>query len=113
MAGEAIERTNVGKDAQLIFVQLRAALEIIERSERSFLSFGEEAFGTAIAQAEPNGIVRFNNAIPIGERDADRTKLEAMALAIFDQRCGRVKAHRLIVQKAGVKFGRIVRFEVS
>jgi hypothetical protein len=87
---QAIESADAGQDTKFIFVQPGAAFEIVERGERRFLSFGEEAFGAGVAQtaddseAEAHAIVGLDGAIPIGARDADGAKFEAVTLAVFD-----------------------------
>src|SRR6185436_13562675 len=110
MAGETVESADAGQDTEFVFVQPDAAFEIVEGGERRFFAFGEEAFGAAVAEAaddseaEANAVVGLDGAIPIGARDTDGAKFEAMALAIFDERGRRIKAHRLVVQETGVEF---------
>src|SRR6266850_3721995 len=85
VACQAVESADAGQDTEFIFVQPSPAFEIVERGERRFLSFGEEAFGAAVAQAaddskaKANAVVGLDGAIPLGTRDADRAKFEAMA----------------------------------
>ena len=90
VACQAVKRADAGQDTEFVFVQPRAAFEIVERGERYSLSFGEEAFGAGVAEAaddskaKANAVVRLNGAVPIRARDTDGTKLEAMALGVFD-----------------------------
>ena len=85
MACQAVKRADAGQDTEFIFVQTGAAFEIVERGERRFLSFGEEAFGACVAEAaddseaSANAVIGLDGAIPFRARDADRAKFEAVA----------------------------------
>ncbi len=46
------------------------------------------------------------------ERRAHRAEFHAMPLAVFDQGGRGIKSHRLVVQQAGKKFRRAMRFQI-
>src|SRR3954463_15195250 len=109
--GETIQGADFGEATEFGFVERDAFFEIVHGGERSEIALGENFLGVLgakplnDAEAETNGIILFNCAEPIRAHGADRAKAEPPAAAIFDNRRGGVKAHRLVVQEANVKFG--------
>src|SRR5262245_61697446 len=93
-----------------MFRKRDASFEIIQRLESAMFSFSLDLFAMFLAQSiydtQPKSecVIVDNRATPLGLRDANRFDLEAVPLRIFYNRCRRVKAHWLIVNKACVKF---------
>ena len=82
----------------------------------AFFEHVEEVFFADVAddaEAEAHGIIGFDGAAPVGAGDADRADFEAVAFGVFDDGGGGIETHRLVVQKAGVKFGRVMGFQVG
>src|SRR5437899_7543341 len=64
------------------------------------------------SKAKPERVVVHNHAAPIGFHDTDRLDLHAVPLRVFDDRCRRIKTHRLIVEQTGVKLRRAMHFQI-
>ena len=85
-------------------------LQIVQRFKGSILPSPHELFSVFLAQSvydaksETHRVVIDDSAVPIGLQYANRFHVYTVPLRILHNRCRRVKAHRLIVNKAGVKF---------
>ena len=121
---ELVQGTDAGQLGEVAAVELRdAGGEILNVTEGAVsISDADEDFGRALleatdvheAEAEGKravGLV-FDGALPTGDLNVDGLDAQMVALRIFDQHGGHVKAHRLVVEHGAGEGGEIVNFEV-
>src|SRR2546421_2210383 len=110
MFGKTIERAQFSQGTQFVLCERNTSFEIVQRFEPDIFSFSLDFFSVFLAQSvydaksETNRIVVENRAMPIGLLHANRQNFYTVSLRILHNRCRGVKAHRLIVNEACVKF---------
>ncbi len=91
MGGEAIQRPDLRQHTQFVLVELRARREIGKRRERflgSLLQHSEHPIAMQalhLAQAEAQGIIRFDRRFPSRAQDANGPHRHAVAPGVLDQ----------------------------
>src|SRR4029079_6307982 len=62
-----------------------------------------------ISEADPDGAVRFQRAVPVGYLHVDRTEANAATLRILHERRRVIEPHRLVVERRPVERRRDMR----
>jgi hypothetical protein len=114
MRRESVERADLCEHAQLVLVQTAARFHVIERAIRAPREQVLKASGghtPCDAKSEADRSIGLDDAAPLGAHETDRTDAHSMSRGIFDERGGRVEAHRLVVEQTGKKFRRTMHLQ--